>query len=175
MTDRYSLDEINSQKSMAEPNEISFLHQSLQLCFCTGGLLFSYLIWGLLQERVMVYTYQESENEPSERFGNSQFVVFMNRILAFVIAGIGILLQRKASHKAPLYKYSYSSFSNIMSSWCQYEALKFVSFPVQVMHVKSFSYLFKQLVSCHDDNHAINLYRRIAYDMRTVRKQPEKC
>ncbi|XP_025831969.1 adenosine 3'-phospho 5'-phosphosulfate transporter 1-like, partial [Agrilus planipennis] len=32
-----------------------------------------------------------------------------------------------------LYKYVYCSFSNIMSSWCQYEALKYVSFPHQVL------------------------------------------
>ncbi len=35
--------------------------------------------------------------------------------------------------QAPLFKYSFCSFSNIMSSWCQYEALKYVSFPTQVL------------------------------------------
>merc|ERR1739848_583555 len=32
-----------------------------------------------------------------------------------------------------MYKYSYCSLSNVMSSWFQYEALKFVSFPTQVL------------------------------------------
>ena len=67
------------------------------------------------------------------RYKNSQFLVFVNRILAFFIAIMIIMFNRQPRHKAPLYKYSYCSFSNIMSSWCQYEALKYVSFPTQVL------------------------------------------
>ena len=67
-----------------------------------------------------------------ERFKNSQFIVFANRVLAFLVAIVSMIIVRQPTHKAPVYKYLYSSFSNIMSSWCQYEALKFVSFPVQV-------------------------------------------
>ena len=36
-------------------------------------------------------------------------------------------------HSAPLYKFSFSSISNIVSSVSQYEALKYVSFPTQVV------------------------------------------
>lgn len=32
-----------------------------------------------------------------------------------------------------MYKYSFASLSNILSSWCQYEALKYISFPTQVL------------------------------------------
>merc|ERR1719383_1078580 len=67
------------------------------------------------------------------RFNDSQFLVFVNRILAFAIALLVIMMRRQPRHKAPLFKYSYCSFSNIMSSWCQYEALKYVSFPTQVL------------------------------------------
>ena len=35
--------------------------------------------------------------------------------------------------RCPFYKYSFCSLSNILSSWFQYEALKFVSFPTQVL------------------------------------------
>merc|ERR1739836_260238 len=66
-------------------------------------------------------------------YKNSQFLVFVNRILAFFIAVAMMSVQRQPRHKAPIYKYSYCSFSNIMSSWCQYEALKFISFPTQVL------------------------------------------
>ena len=67
------------------------------------------------------------------QFKNSQFLVFVNRILAFTVALAYVTLgPAQPRHRAPLYKYSYSSFSNIMSSWFQYEALKFVSFPTQV-------------------------------------------
>lgn len=68
-----------------------------------------------------------------EKFTNSQFLVFVNRILAVVIAGLYISTTNQRRHKAPFYKYSFSSISNTLSSWCQYEALKFVSFPTQVL------------------------------------------
>jgi len=113
-------------------HEESLAKQGLLLMFCAGGLLTSYLIWGLLQERIMAYNYSETEGT-SERFKNSQFLVFMNRIFAFFVAVLVIVVQRRhTAYQPPLYKYSYCSFSNIISSWCQYEALKFVSFPVQV-------------------------------------------
>ena len=35
---------------------------------------------------------------------------------------------------------SYSAVSNLLSSWCQYEALKYVSFPCQTLF-KSFKLL----------------------------------
>uniref|UniRef100_A0A0M3IP59 Adenosine 3'-phospho 5'-phosphosulfate transporter 1 n=1 Tax=Ascaris lumbricoides TaxID=6252 RepID=A0A0M3IP59_ASCLU len=36
-------------------------------------------------------------------------------------------------HVPPFYKHSFTSISNTLSSWCQYEALKFVSFPTQTV------------------------------------------
>lgn len=81
----------------------------------------------------MAFKYGATDTNPGVNFKNSQFLVFMNRILAFLIGVLVIILRPQPKHKAPVYKYSYSSFSNIMSSWCQYEALKFVSFPTQVL------------------------------------------
>ncbi|XP_035667903.1 adenosine 3'-phospho 5'-phosphosulfate transporter 1-like isoform X1 [Branchiostoma floridae] len=103
------------------------------LIFCVVGLQGSYLTWGVLQERIMRHEYGGTEDEPAEKFQNSQFLVFVNRILALTIAGIYLSLFRQPRHGCPMYKYSYASLSNIMSSWCQYEALKFVSFPTQVL------------------------------------------
>ena len=119
----------------ASSQERSLTSQAMLLAWCAGGLLGSYLIWGLLQERIMAFRYGavEGVDDSGEHFKNSQFLVFMNRILAFVVAVLAVTFTQQPKHTAPLYKYSYSSFSNIMSSWCQYEALKFVSFPVQVL------------------------------------------
>lgn len=68
-------------------------------------------------------------------YKDSQFLVFANRALAFVMALAYLHVKRGTMirHRAPLYKYSYASFSNIMSAWFQYEALKFVNFPTQVL------------------------------------------
>lgn len=106
--------------------------KALTILFCFGGLQVSYLTWGLLQEKIMTQEYKNSSGEV-QRFTDSQFLVFVNRVLAFIFAGTYVSLSKQPRHIAPLYKYSYCSFSNIMSSWLQYEALKYVSFPTQVL------------------------------------------
>lgn len=100
---------------------------------CAIGLQVSYLTWGLIQERIMTQKYGAVAGVGGERFQNSQFLVFVNRLLAFVVAGVVLSFSKQPNHGCPLYKFSYASFSNIMSSWFQYEALKFVSFPTQVL------------------------------------------
>lgn len=95
----------------------------------------SYLVWGVLQEKIMTQEYvrKEGDKEIKSHFKDSQFLVFANRFLAFCVAGWILLIKRSPRHRAPLFKYSYASFSNILSAWFQYEALKFVNFPTQVL------------------------------------------
>lgn len=101
--------------------------------------MISYLIWGVLQEKIMTqeYVYMDGDKEIRTHFKESQFLVFANRILAFTIAGIYLTINRRQStakrQSAPLYKFSISSLANILSAWFQYEALKFVNFPTQVL------------------------------------------
>ncbi len=68
-----------------------------------------------------------------KKFTNSQFLVFSNRVLAVLIAFVYIRVTTQPLQRVPFYKYSFCSISNTLSSWCQYEALKFVSFPTQVI------------------------------------------
>lgn len=79
------------------------------------------------------YYREYSDGDKVEKFSDSQFLTFVNRILAFVFSGVYLLLFQQNVHRTPLYKYSFCSVSNTLSSWCQYEALKFVSFPTQVL------------------------------------------
>ncbi|XP_028653013.1 adenosine 3'-phospho 5'-phosphosulfate transporter 1 isoform X1 [Erpetoichthys calabaricus] len=116
-----------------ETTESSSMKQALKLLFCAAGLQVSYLTWGVLQERVMTRTYGTTETELGEKFKDSQFLVFMNRILALTVAGVYCAFTKQPRHGAPMYKYSFASLSNILSSWCQYEALKYISFPTQVL------------------------------------------
>ncbi|XP_053669521.1 adenosine 3'-phospho 5'-phosphosulfate transporter 1 [Anopheles marshallii] len=102
------------------------------LCYCLVGLMGSYLTWGVLQEKIMTQEYEGPEKRKSH-FKDSQFLVFSNRVLGFMITAVYLVAKRQFRHRAPLYKYSYASFSNIMSAWFQYEALKFVNFPTQVL------------------------------------------
>ncbi|XP_059475413.1 adenosine 3'-phospho 5'-phosphosulfate transporter 1 [Neocloeon triangulifer] len=104
-----------------------------KLLFCVLGLLSSYLTWGFLQEKVMTREYV-SANGDVAKFKDSQFLVFVNRILAFCLAGIYLTVKPDGSNRSlPMYKYMLCSLSNILSSFCQYEALKYVTFPLQVL------------------------------------------
>lgn len=127
------LDDITGP-ARGEGDSSSTLRHMMKLLFCAAGLQASYLTWGVLQERVMTGSYgARSAEEQGERFQDSQFLVFMNRILALTVSGLWCVLFKQPRHGAPMYKYSFASLSNVMSSWCQYEALKFISFPTQVL------------------------------------------
>lgn len=71
-------------------------------------------------------------------------LVFLNRGLSTVLSAAVLFMNKGVGLKnpPPLYKYSYCTLSNIISSWCQYEALKYVSFPTQVI-------LYTQLNNCY--------------------------
>lgn len=112
--------------------KLTFENKPLYKPFCHPQV--SYLTWGVLQERVMTRSYGAATPEDEgEKFKDSQFLVFMNRILALTVSGLWCVLFKQPRHGAPMYKYSFASLSNIMSSWCQYEALKYISFPTQVL------------------------------------------
>jgi len=120
--------------SPAAKPQMTTLQIAIKLCFCAGGLYSSYLTWGVLQERIITRKYGANEsNEGGEKFTDSQFLVFINRFSALIIAGCYLQMKRQPKHGCPFYKYSFCSLSNILSSWFQYEALKFVSFPTQVL------------------------------------------
>jgi len=67
-------------------------------------------------------------------FQDSVFLVLCNRIfnVVFAITMMCILGEGKM-WSAPLWKYAAISLSNVYASTCQYEALKYVSFPVQML------------------------------------------
>lgn len=103
----------------------------MKLAFCFCGLQVSYVLWGLVQEFLMTQEYSAG------KFKSSSFCVFGNRFLALLIA-LGIVGFKRMTSKVPLkeapfYYYAPSSISNTMSSWAQYEALKYLSFPTQTL------------------------------------------
>jgi adenosine 3'-phospho 5'-phosphosulfate transporter B2 len=133
--DRDDADEpVTHEKKKAESvSDSSFYVSAARLAVCILGIQVSYLLWGLMQERIMTKPY-----ETGELFSSSKFLVFANRFLAFFVAWaavrIGSMQPDAVPEKhTPLYQFSYSSVSNILSSVCQYEALKYVSFPTQVL------------------------------------------
>ena len=102
------------------------------LIICIIGLLSSYLLWGVVQERIVSVPYKSSDNT-EVHFKDSLFLEFSNRIFSLLAAVAVLIFTKQPEHMTPIYKYSYNSFTCLMSSWCQYEALKYVTFPVQVL------------------------------------------
>jgi hypothetical protein len=93
--------------------------------FCAVGLIVSFCIWGLVQERILTKTYN------GDFFENSYGLVFLNRLGGLVLSMFLMYYFQVDWVSSPLWEYSFPSVANMLSSWCQYEALKYVSFPTQ--------------------------------------------
>lgn len=94
------------------------------------GVTLALLVYGVLQERIMTIGFGEER----ELFRHSVFLVLCNRLCtcgtAFVyMVATGISVKPAA----PLHSYAAVSFSNVVATSCQYEALKYVSFALQTL------------------------------------------
>ena len=65
----------------ADARPDSFARDAARLATCTLGIQVSYLMWGLMQERIMTRPYSTGE-----LFRSSKFLVFANRFLALLVA-----------------------------------------------------------------------------------------
>jgi solute carrier family 35 (adenosine 3'-phospho 5'-phosphosulfate transporter), member B2 len=137
--------------------------------FCFGGLQLSFLLWGLLQERIIKFSYASTLSasdlngsqvadqhklniaykEDLQKFKSSQFLVLTNRLAGLILSSIILLVCNRNNSSfavnpswrkiisdknwAPLFVCSYSSMSNVLSSWFQYESLKYVTFTTQLL------------------------------------------
>jgi len=120
------------QESMSKPQVLK------QLVFCTLMLNVTFVSWGVLQERMLTQPYPDSTGENSEYFRYSYALVFTNRCWTAIISGLLLLyLRPHRSRTTIIYEYTFPSISNMLSSWCQYEALQYVSFPALTLF-KSF-------------------------------------
>lgn len=99
----------------------------------TFGLIGTFLVWSVLQERMLTREYGNGEY-----FTYSYGLVFTSRLGGLVLS-TALMKFYKVPWAPPgkLYEFALPSVSNMLSSWCQYEALKFVSFPTQMLS-KSF-------------------------------------
>ncbi|XVF20129.1 hypothetical protein REPUB_Repub11eG0171800 [Reevesia pubescens] len=118
---------------MAEPLTITNLVKENKIwkgIFAVTGIMITLVIYGILQEKIMRVPYGVNK----EYFTYSLFLVFCNRITTSAVSAGSLLASKKALDPvAPFYKYCLVSVSNILTTTCQYEALKYVSFPVQTL------------------------------------------
>lgn len=122
--------EIEPSKSKEETSSVISQKWSAEMLLCGGGILFFFLLYGVIQERIMTRPYEDG----GPLFTYSAYLVLSNRIVALSTAA-AILLYTGQSLKnvAPWYTYLGISVSNTIATFCQYEALKYVSFPTQTL------------------------------------------
>ena len=99
-----------------------------RLLTCAIGLNVSFLVVGILQERMLTRPY-----DGGEYFTSSYGLVFLNRLGGFILSALLYWLAKPKPTNAIFFEFSFPSVSNMLSSWCQYEALKYVSFPTQML------------------------------------------
>jgi hypothetical protein len=106
-----------------------------RLLFCCLMLNLTFVSWGALQERMLTRRYPRYTGD---YFTYSYALVFTNRFWTLVMSGLLLVyLKPRLSRSTVIYEYSFPSISNMLSSWCQYEALRYVSFPATTLF-KSF-------------------------------------
>lgn len=92
------------------------------------GIIGSLVLYGIFQEGIMTVPYDGS------LFTFSVFLVLCNRLAAVLFAVIMAQVKGESmGNQAPIWKYLIVSLSNVYASSCQYEALKYVSFAVQML------------------------------------------
>lgn len=107
--------------------------KAAQCVFYGVGIIAMLGVYGVVQERIMSEPYVDIGGN-STFFRASVFLVLCNRLVAIVYA-MGMVAVKGESYRtaAPLWKYFAISMSNVAATTMQYEALKFVSFPVQML------------------------------------------
>lgn len=89
-----------------------------------------FTIYSLIQERLMTVGFGPDK----EVFKFSAFVVFLNRVVTIVTSAVVLtVLDRNLAPEAPVHLFAVPSLANVIGSVSQYEALKYVSFPVQAL------------------------------------------
>jgi adenosine 3'-phospho 5'-phosphosulfate transporter B2 len=109
---------------------------ALYLVTCAGGIIVALGAYGFIQERIMAMPYVTADGT-EEYFKITVFLVLINRLVACTVGLLGMLFKDpalKPGQEVPaLWKYCMISCSNICATTCQYEALKYVSFPTQTL------------------------------------------
>jgi len=129
------------QSREKQPDAIQDAMAKAAACIFYGfGIITMLGLYGVAQERIMSEPYADAGGG-STFFRISVFLVLCNRLVAVVYAFSMVAVKAESySNAAPLWKYFAISMSNVAATTMQYEALKYVSFPVQMLG-KSFKML----------------------------------
>jgi UDP-galactose transporter B1 len=103
----------------------------LRFLICFGGIFFSYLIYGILQENVYVTEYGPNK----ERFKFTLFAVLAQSVMGTLVARLvmALLPRSEVSSSESLRSYFWSSASQTAALICSNHALQFIDYPTQVI------------------------------------------
>jgi len=115
----------------ANEEHYGYLHTALRSCHCFiygFGIILFLGAYGLFQERVMSIPYG------ADFFQASTFLVLITRIFPILVSVFALLGKGEpVTNRAPFWQYFVVSLSNVGSTMCSYEALKSISFPMQML------------------------------------------
>jgi hypothetical protein len=90
----------------------------------TSALLLALITYGVMQERIMTHAYGPA----GDTFPSSLLLVFVNRLLTVVVAGVTLLATggqpSTGGQSPPVYNYVAVSCANVLATASQFEALK---------------------------------------------------
>ena len=127
--------QLNKCVELSNPD---FVKNAILLALSVAALQGSYLSWGYLQETIMTTAFHPTARVPSGRFPSATACVWTNRVVALILSlgvvswrhGLAGSMFRKTPSHPPLVSFSPCALGNTLSSYCQYAALRYVSFPV---------------------------------------------
>jgi adenosine 3'-phospho 5'-phosphosulfate transporter B2 len=102
----------------------------LRICAYFTAITGCFCIYSLIQERLMTVGFGPKE----EVFQYSVFIVLVNRLVTCAVSAAALAwLDAPLQPAAPLGLFAVPSVANVVGSTAQYEALKYVSFPLQAL------------------------------------------
>ncbi|KAK8939689.1 UDP-galactose/UDP-glucose transporter 3 [Platanthera guangdongensis] len=100
------------------------------LCFCVAGIWASYIYQGVLQETISTKRFGPNGN----RFEHLAFLNLAQNVVCFVWSLMMIkIFVRRSTDGAPLWRYWSASITNTIGPAMGIEALKYISYPAQVL------------------------------------------
>ncbi len=124
---------VPSSKAMVDFNaevreESSQIGKYYKLGMFGLGLNICFVIWSILQERILKMEYGHKEF-----FTFTYGLVFLNRCFGLLVSSLLMHFAKLKWEKVNVHEHALISLLNILSSWCQYESLKFVTMPTLML------------------------------------------
>lgn len=116
--------------STSKDDEPNLTQQTwVRFAFCVIALNVSMLLWGLSQEYMMTNFYGKDRFSPGER-PSALCLVLFNRFCSVCFCGFILWLQGSSVVFPGKIESGFPAATNLVASWCQYESLAYVSFPL---------------------------------------------